>query len=312
MYDAVCFDLLGLTVYPYGLFAAAGMAACVLLFAALGKSRGQKPGTAALFGLLSVPVALVLSRALFVVMDESFREIPKFPAAFDLFTGGYSMFGALLGMVISALLTAKLTGQRAKRLLDTLAAPMCAFIALARYGEKYTTLGVSRPLDTDWLIHSFLATEGEYNSYLRTYYLEFVAALVLMLVFARLLQRNGRDGDCALSSMMIFGAVQTLMESLRYDHHMSFNFIGIQQVFAIVLLCAGIIVFTLRAYRATRNKKTLWALVSVPVGVALGVGLEFVIDRIDISRFIDYALFILLLAGMTAVGFAMKKRSEAQ
>lgn len=304
--EAEKITLAGVTVYAYGLFVCLGAACALIALWALSRKKQCAPGTAALTGALAVTLGFIGARALFCLLDGALGTAFPLRAYFLATGGGYSMLGALAGAGLGALLAARLTRQSPLRLLDCLAAALPLFIFFARLGERFVPdFGISRPLVGALLQNTFLCVTGEYDSYLATYYLEAAAAAVLFIVLLLDLRASRRAGNTFLLFLLLFGASQTLLESLRFDQHMRIAFVGLQQVLSMALLGGALIAL---CRRAGRRRGLFWAAVcSIPLTVALGVGLEFMIDRTNISRYLLYLVYILVLAAPVCLGLRLRR-----
>ena len=162
------------------------------------------------------------------------------------------------------------------RMLDLLSPALAAFLVPARLGEGFTTLGISRPLTTSWLTDSFLASRDAYDSYLRTYLLEAATALILAVFLIRMLRRNVKEGLVFSSFCLLYGVTQTLMESLRYDGHLRYGFIGVQQVLSAALFGVTLIALSVRALRR-----------QVEAGLGLMPGLAVILEYEDLLALAD-------------------------
>ena len=306
--DASTFPLLGMNVYTYGLFLALG----TLVFAGLmwKLSKRDNNQDAALLGtVLGIPLALVLSRALYCVSDSNFYAVSSFKNALQVSSGGLSMFGALAGMLLGLYLAARAMKKSPLNLMDAFAPASLAFIFFARLGESQTSLGISRPLVTGLLKNSFLAYADTYDTYLKTWLVEAAVAAVLCLVLYMLWRKATREGLTFTLWMLLFGATQTILESLRYDGHMRFSFIGLQQVLSAFLFGIAIIVIALACLRQKKEgKMPLILLVMLAVTVFAAVGLEFLIDRSGINKALLYLVYALLMALPTAMAIHLQKR----
>ncbi len=302
--DAASFSLGGVTVYLYGLFLALGAALMLVTLRLTGKKRGLFAGTAALYGALAIPMALLLARAVYCALDTNFSVVASLRAALLLNAGGYAMSGALAGAVLAALIAAKIQKTDVKTLLDALAPALLIFVLFERIGEGFTALGISRPLIYDTLKSTFLAQVDDYDAYLRTWLLEAAGAAVLAAVSLCMGKKEKRPGDTFLKTALLYCLAQVFFESLRYDQHLKYGFIGIQHILS--MLCAALIVirFAVRALKAGAKKPLPILSISIlPVLVGLLVLLEFMIDRTSVNRFILYAVYALLLAVPGALGF---------
>lgn len=302
-------NFLGLTVYAYGLFVAAGCLAAGLLLIHLAGREEARKNAAALTCLLSPIFGLILARLVYVLCDITFAPFLTPANVLNLRVGGFSMFGALLGAMLGGLLAARLTGVKASLWLDRLAPALFAFIAVARLGEGYTALGISRPLVTGVLDNTFLAMRDDYDAYLRTYLLESAGALILCLLALRSLRRHPEAGRTALFAGLAFGVTQTLFESLRFDQHIRFSFVGLQQVLAVTLFSLILIYLAVRLLRQGGHKiLALWALGLLPVILGGILWLEFKVDRSEMSKWLTYGLYTLLLCLPMGLGLRMLER----
>ena len=226
--------------------------------------------------------------------------------------GGHSMVGALLGAALAAVIAAKILAVPARRMLDMMVPALLVFIAFARVGEQYTEmLGRSRALVSEVLRQGWLVTGDEYALYLKTYVLEALCALILAVTLLPGLLHGKRDGDTLLSAMLLFGCTQVLWESLRFDAHMRESFVSLQMLLYAVMFAAALLIFARRYAKRLGRGWPVWLALGVIALVAGGViGLEFMIDRSGISRFLLYVPYVLLLALPAICGFVFKKRSN--
>ena len=305
--ETLSFSFLGLTGYWYGLFIAAGVLFALCLLGILARKKRLPAGTVSLYAVLALPIGLLCSRLLFCLLDFNFHSFFSLKALAMFWGGGFSMVGALLGATLAGLLTARLLKTPALALLDILTPALLLFMVFARMGECFTELlGRSRPLTVEWISNSFLAQNDGYDAYLRTYALEaFTAAVLCILMIFRAL-RDTKKGSVLLTGMLLLGCSQVLWESLRFDSHMRYSFISMQQI-----LFACMFAVPLMIYAAKCGKKAVVAAVLVCVGlVGAIVGLEFMIDRSGFNRLLLYIPYALLLAVPAALGLHYRKRSE--
>ena len=307
--EAAKADILGVQVYAFGLYAALGMAAALIALGLLSKRAKLKQGTAPLTGTLAIVCGFIVSRLFFCLMDRNLGAPVPLNGVLLLTGGGYSMIGAIIGAAFGAVISAKLTRQSPQRLLDCLAPALLLFIACERLGEGLVEeFGISRPLVGDLLKGTILAVEGDYDWRLATYLLEAFTALILAVILLLDLKGGKRPGDTFVLFLILFGATQVIWESLRFDQHMHLSFVGLQQVMAMMLLAAGVAVAALR-HMKDKKRLAVCALVSLPLAVALGVGLEFAIDRTQMNRYLLYALFALVLAVPAFLGIRLRREN---
>jgi phosphatidylglycerol:prolipoprotein diacylglycerol transferase len=310
--DTLAFAFLGTEIYAYGLMVMLGVWAGLVLFYALcGKCPALKDA-AVLTGLMALPLALMLARLLYCLGDPAFHPLLSLKNVLNLRTGGFAMYGALTGAVLTALMAARLGKISAAPLLDRLAPALAAFLIPARLGEGFTMLGLSRPLTIEAVAGSFLARQESYGSFLRTYLIEALVAMILLWVLMTKLRRPHKAGQVFTLGCLLYGISQTLMESLRFDGHLRYSFVGLQQVLSAVLFGVTLIVLAARAIRRG-GKKTLpfITLALLPVIVGAAIALEFMIDRSSAGKIAAYGLYILLLAIPAQLGILLLRQEAA-
>ena len=303
---------LGVEVYAFGLYCALGAAAALIVLLLQCKRAGLPKGAAALAGALGLVCAFLCSRLLFCLMDQSMglEGLMPFSAMAMVTGGGYSMIGVLAGGILGGMLAGKILGLKPLAMGEMMIPALLLFAACERLGEGYMPdFGVSRPLLGELLKGTFLAVEGEYDWYLATYLLESFAALILALVMLRDVasqHKRGKIGQALLLFGILYGGVQTVMESLRYDRHLSISFVGLQHVLAIAMLGLSVIYLAILR-RKDMKKMAVAALISVPMVVILGLLLEFAIDRTTVSRYLLYLVYILLVSVPMYLGVRLRK-----
>ena len=307
--EAALFRLFGAPVYAYGLALLLGCWAGLATLFCLGRKQEGESKAAAVAGVLALPLGLALARAAFVLLDPGFAPFLNLKNALDLTGGGFAMYGALLGIILAALASARAGKVRPARMLDLAAASAMAFLVPARLGEGFTALGISRPLTTQWLADSFLAYRDQYDAYLRTYLLEAAFALLTLVILLSYLRRAHKAGRVFTLGCLLYGVSQTLMESLRYDGHLRYSFIGVQQVLSAALFTgalAALAVSLLKTGKA-RALPTL-SLAALPLIWAAAVGVEFLVDRSSLGKLPSYGLYLLVLAVPLALGVSMLRQ----
>lgn len=310
--QAATFVILGQTVYIYGLFLSiACLLAGSLLLLKTRKTTPRQKNAAALTCLLSPMLGLFFARLVYVAAEVNFAPFLSFKNAVNLRLGGLSMYGVLIGAVLGALISARLGGLKKAEWLDMITPSLFLFVAVARLGEQFTTLGISRPLVTGVLDHTFLAVRDEFDAYLRTYLLESAAAIILCAACFLYNKKQRRAGDVFLFGALLFGASQTLFESLRFDAHIRFSFIGLHQVLSAALFSGVLIFLAIRLIKQKSHQRLAVLSMSLilPILGAI-IGIEFMIDRSQVNKWLSYAIYSAVLLIPCYLGLTMLKRER--
>ena len=136
-------------LYPYGLWVACSAVVGLALLALQERRRGLRPGTASWLAVTALPLGLLGGRLLFCLMRLTWFLEQGAGWFFRLTEGGFMMYGALGGLLLAALITARVTKQRYGAVLDAAAAPAMLTLGLGRIGDLVAGQGYGWPLE-DW------------------------------------------------------------------------------------------------------------------------------------------------------------------
>ena len=301
--DAASIEIAGKTVYLYGLFLALGCALALIALRILTKKRGLPSGFTALYGVIALPLSFILARLVYCFADNSFRSVLSVKNILRVTGGGLAMSGALIGCIAAAAICAKIMKTPFEGVVNAALPAVFLFILFERIGEGFTSLGISRTLNSTVLNQTFLTRDDGFGGdwYLQTWLLEAIAAGILFILTASFKK------DAALKGGILFAASQVLFESLRYDQHLMYSFVGVQHILSMLLL-AVLVIYA--AYRSGRPKKMLWLFLLMMLGLAGAlVFIEFKIDRSTINRFLLYGIYVLLLALPAYLGIYFLNKS---
>ena len=310
--DAVRISLFGTEMYPYGLCCAIGAACALAAAGVVCRVRKTKPGTASLACLLCLALGIVCSRLAFCLLDQEFGSMIPFRAWLLADRGGWSLFGAIGGVMLGAWLSARISGEKPARILDAASVGICLFIVAERLAEgRIDGFNISRSLPEGTRAGGFFIVKDAYDlSYLATYRIAAVFAAVLFLVLAFSMLRGRRqEGDTWIQFLILGGAGGILLESLRYDGFLEFSFVRFQQVLAAVMLVWGLV---LAARRSGRHGKGFAAGVTAALVLAVGIciGIEFALDRTSLSHILLYMIMAAAVAVPAVFGFILLRRNN--
>ncbi len=287
------FEVLGLTGYRLGLFAAVGM---LVLFAAmllLAKKNGVQPTSVCVLTLAGTVLGVVFARLLYCLVNLSdfIDAYENLWLTLRFFDGGLSLSGLVIGLLLAVPVTAAITKEKAAKLLDVLFVP-AGFLFCALYlGQQDTGLGIGKIVEEGavtsalpWLfLCERMGVNVEYRMlvYLYQGIVSLVIAVAMLVVYLRAVKRPAyRSGETAWLSLALYGAAMVVLESLRDDGHMQIIFLRIGQVTAALLAIAAIILLAGRYRKITGkgNGRCIFGWVMILVLVAGVVLLEFALD----------------------------------
>lgn len=315
-----------MSVFPYGLFAAAGVGCMLIAMLLTAPKRSFSKGTVTVFGLLAIPLSLVFSRLLYCVFQLNlFCDTYENPwLMLCIWDGGYSIWGVIPALLLAAWLTAKKQRCSFRSLWDCVSLSSALLFSMLYAGEGRTELGIGKVIDTGFLTSVFpflvleqkLGVNVEYR--LIVYRLQCLACVVLFLVMLLSRRKSKAEGILALRFWSIFASMQIFWESLRDDGHMLFIFLRIGQVAAGIVLL-WVLIDLSRCYRQAclHMPWFVWPVFVLCLGLI--AALEFSLDgRLTIgtpSMARDYGLMAavcVILAALPCLLTGKLKQNESK
>lgn len=287
----------------YGVIAAAALA---LLFVVTRLCSRNKADLSAFlrFTVLAVPLALVCSRLVYVLSSLSYytETIGHPELIFSLRDGGYSMLGAMAGVLLAAFAAEKWSRLPAFTLADAAAIGMPVALVVARLAEPLTDMGWGYPYYSPlfYFLDGLTQNMGDFAQTHPVFAYEALTALVILAVLLLLRRTDAgkTPGDSLLTFLLLYGATQALWESILNGSHMKvLHFVKINQIAALVMLLIPLIVWSVRLARIPHYRRSVaagWALTVVCI-------LSAVVQEFSVEG-ADNPYFSVVLVGAVAAG----------
>ena len=316
----VLFSVFGMKITAYAVGIAVAAAAALAVLRLRCAKMGLRARTWDAMALLALPLGLICARLFYCFARFQYYRYDQGGLISILrgWEGGYSLWGALGGAVLAAVIAARITRQKPAPLLDALAPALAIFVALERFSEYFDSeLGYGVPVTIPFFQRLPFAVYNEWwmDWMLAICLLEGMAALIL---FAVLLRKQRRPGDTARLFFVVYGACQILLESLREDSVPKWLFVKVYQVTALaamlVLMIAAVVRWALNKSEArmkTWQMIVWWAVFLLLTGTV--VAMEFSIDGkilAELPGAAAYGIIALCCAGMGFCACRIVLRNE--
>ena len=273
------------------------------------RKGGMKPWSAFLGLLFSTVLGAVLGKLFYVGL--LFQKVwPRFgaDALFRMKAAEFSFFGGGLGVILAMALTAKCTGQKAKPFLSAFAPGSALLAAGFRAAESFQgMLGAGSYLEPSAFTRFPFAVANQWGEWhLAVFTLEALAALTVSLVFA-LRKKEDRIPGLRMERTVFYLCVPQIFFESLWNQCMRWGFVRIEQVLCGVTV-VGLIVFGCLMCRESRGVRRFWPALCSLLCVAAIVGIEFALDKWNISTVFWYGMMILTLCGFSALETVCVKR----
>lgn len=225
--------------------------------------------------------------------------------------GGYTLYGALLGGALGALIAGRLSGVRWLDALDALAPGACAVIMFARIGEIFTGEGIGRFAEVEWT-HFFPLTvctyQDEYFQEWRyaVWFWEALAALILLILLLSR-EKKATPGHQTALFLTVLGTSQIVLEQMRRDNYLRFIvFVRVNQLAALITLIIVLVVLLVR--KKPGRAKVLSSLAVLLFASLADMASEFVFDKYEYAPWM-YAGMSLAAAACVVMLWIYRKKA---
>ena len=300
--ESTLFPTVVIPSYAYALAVAVSalLGFCAVMIAA--RRKGLRSSTGPMFFVLALVLGIFLARLFYCLarFEYVFYEMGfSYLFAFDQF--GYTLVGAMTGCLLAGLLTARVTHQRAAAVLDAAVPGGALTLALARLAEGLTQQGIGALVENERLQFFPLSVQTAYGDWVyAVYMLEFAAALALTVITWRfLMKKDHPSGNITYLFLLLFGASQVLLESLRQDEYLRWGFVRVVQLFSMGLLLAGALYFLTKSHKDGGKRLFILARgACILLGIGVCIAVEFALDKSPISNWLLHSIMAAVLVAM--------------
>ncbi len=294
-------------ITPYGICAAVSALLAVIAFErlrirALHLPKNDGP-IAVLFrvdalelALWCIPSALLGARLAYVLLRPGYYLFDAgLLHALCLWEGGFLLWGAALGAMAAACLLARKRKADALELLDGMAVPGLCMIALCRLAEFFAGEGLGAWIEYPAFSRFPFAVLNDYGEWQLAVFL-FEAAYAL-LVLAPVLRAQAGQGKRLAAALVLYSCGQIVFESLRMDSCLRIGFVRVSQVISALAVLA---VTAWRFAKSGGRRAAIRRCVLPLACIAIIGGVEWALDKTQVSNILLYAVMAALCVAMAA------------
>ena len=286
-----------ITIFWSGIMIGLGIAVCLSLTLALYPIDGRRNAAVWVTFPFALFFSVIFSRTIYwychIEQYSSLRE-----ALLDYSTGSFCIPGVIVGTWLGAVIARLLSvTDSAGRLLDAAAPGMALCIALIRLSALFNNTCRSHIIINEKVFQrlpmaiAFTDSAGNVNYRFATFFVEFLLMVLVTVVLVVFycdhrddrLRGGNNGGNVARLFLLLYGAVEVVMDSTRYDSHLfhftflkSLNpyasFISVGQVFAAVTILCVLIHYMHQSIKARGWKLYHVILLLVYLGTLIGAG----------------------------------------
>jgi prolipoprotein diacylglyceryltransferase len=313
-------NIFGLPVQAYCILLALAVLVCAVFMHMKAVKKGLKKSTTFLYMLFAVPLALFLARLIYcavryewIFLDEM-GEFGGLWHFFEIGNGGLNIVGAIVGCLLTGVVCARITHQKAGAILDSAAPWGALLIAIARFAQPLSGQGYGDLVESPALCFYPLALQNEWGEWsLAVCTIEGILALLLFFVLLYWGRKTKRAGTLCLYFLTLFCASQIIPQSLRSDDVLFiFIFARVTQMgYMFLLLGAAAYAGARTVKRAGVTNKLVGEWLLIVLGVIVCIGAEFALDKTNLPDVLVYAAMAAALLGIAVLICLRIKKEDA-
>ncbi len=296
MTEAIAISAGGLVIYWSSIVICLAVASWFCLSMALYVSAGGR--RSAMWVLLPIACALSLVFSRFIHWYCHTEIYGPLSAAFTNFSlGSYCLPGVLLGVSLAVLLVRLLRfSDSAAAMFDALAPGAALGFALIRLSALFNNscrgkIVVTTPaLQRLPIAAAYTSSSGTADYRFATFFVQFLLLLLLTAILLGFFYKGGRrpmktgsrEGHTALLFLLLYSAMEIVLDSTRYDSSFlrSNGFVSLVQIISALCMLGVMVVYSVRSIRVNSLRFYHWLCWIFFLGSAGGVGyMEYLVQR---------------------------------
>ena len=232
-----------LHVTPYSLMMTLGAVVSVFILLLTMQRKGHTRETAIHLSLVSILGAVLGGHLIYCLCMAPMLESDYggISLVWEFFRGGYTLYGAVFGVLAAVCWSARVRGERVLGLLDVLTPAASWMLMVGRLAERFTNQGIGMMVEQPWLQRLPFAVctymDEEWSEWHVPVFLwEALLGLLLFCLSVSMLKKARKEGRTALVFLTVLSAVQVLLEQMRQDDCIRFGFVRFTQLAALAVM----------------------------------------------------------------------------
>lgn len=264
---------------------------------------------------LSVPCAIIIGRIQYCISKIEIDQEGLGYVFTGMRDGGYGLYGAMLGVLIALLISAKICGVSFGEIADCVAAAGAGIITVGRFATRFTSAEIGFPMEANVFTQ---LNEADGLNYLSVYIFDGAVEAVIFVFCLCMFMRSYipktqrySQGAVAMVFLMLHGLNQVVMDSLRTDVLALFGneFVKSSQIIGILSWLVIISIFIFRAVKKHTFKA--WHLLIIAAFIALiiiAITKEYRVGSSNyVSAHIDMGICMAIMAVLSMIIFALSE-----
>ena len=244
----VAFEIFGISVYWYGILIVSSMIFAII-WCKLHDGRYEVKFDDLLdLAIVMLPVAIISARIYYVVFSlDYYLDEPS--QIFNIKNGGLAIYGGLIGGLLVILIFGKIKKIKILNITDYIIPVVALCQSIGRWGNYINVEAYG--YETNLPIKMEIIENGVIKYVHPTFLYESICTLVIFIFLSIISRKRRFEGEITYLYIILYSFSRFLIEGLRTDSLMLFNF-RISQILSMVLFIVFSIILI---YKKNKNKQ---------------------------------------------------------
>lgn len=246
------FNIFGVSIYWYGIIIVSAITIALLLCKKDSGKYGIDFNTILDMSLYVIPVSIICARLYYVIFNwDIYSNIYQL---FDLRSGGLAIYGGIIGAIATILIYCKIKKINFLDVLDYLVPYLALGQAIGRWGNFINIEAYGTETTLPWRMGIWEA--GIYKEVHPTFLYESIATFLIFILLYNMKNKREFKGQIVCIYFALYGFARMIIEGLRIDSLMLFNF-RISQVLSMIIFVVFCCILTYKKIKEKTRSKSV-------------------------------------------------------
>lgn len=249
-FSKVAFSIFGIAVYKYAVCIVLGIIVALIL-CKLNKEKFEIDFTFILENtILGIVFGTIGARIYYILFNLDYYA-NNLGEIFNLRSGGLAIYGGLIFGALAIIVHCKIRKKDILNLFDCIIPYVAIAQCIGRFGNFFNVEAYG--YETTSILRMGIKTIRGYIEVHPAFLYEAVATLLIAIILLILQRKRKYKGQILLVYCALYSLVRTVIEGIRADSLMFYNF-RISQVLSIIILIVSVCIMISKKVKTTKNK----------------------------------------------------------
>ena len=247
----IAFSILGISVYKYAVCIVVGIVIALILCKFSKEKFGVGYDDVLVGTILGIVFGTIGARFYYVIFNFDYY-LNNISQIFNFRNGGLAIYGGLILGALVICVYCKKNKIVILNFLDYVIPYIAIAQSIGRWGNFFNVEAYGQ--ETTFFLRMGINTSVGYQEVHPTFLYESFSTLLIFIILKFLQKKRKFQGEIFIVYCLLYSAIRALLESMRTDSLLLFNF-KISQILSLIILSVSLIIITIKFKKIDMSKK---------------------------------------------------------